>query len=131
MPKYLVVMQWFGEAEPELKVAEGESEEEVYERFEHNMNSITIVPLDRVLEAVKDTHDKLKVYLATFEIRIMESSITKQKIVVTENLDEATRKAKRYTDEMNEGSDWIIYKLSTVEEVNDIKDLLNKTITIH
>jgi hypothetical protein len=130
MPKYLVVMQWFGEAEPELKVAEGESEEEVYERFEHNMNSITIVPLDRVLEAVKDTHDKLKVYLATFEIRIMESSITKQKIVVAENLDEATRKAKRYTDEMNEGSDWIIYELSTVEEVNDIKDLLNKTITI-
>jgi hypothetical protein len=123
-------MQWFGEAEPELKVAGGESEEEVYERFEHNMNSITVVPLDRVLEAVKDTHDKLKVYLATFEIRIMESSITKQKIVVAENLDEAARKAKRYTDEMNEGSDWIIYELSTVEEVNDIKDLLNKTITI-
>jgi len=71
-----------------------------------------------------------KVYLATFEIRIMESSVTKQKIVVAENLDEATGKAKRYIDEMNEGSDWIIYELSNVEELNDIKDLLNKTITI-
>ena len=129
MPKYLVVMQWFGEAEPELKVAEGNSEEEVCERFEHNMNSITVVPLDRVLESVKETQ-KLKVYLATFEIRVMESSITKQKIVVAENLDDATGKAKRYTDEMNEGSDWIIYELSTVEEVNDINELLNKTITI-
>jgi hypothetical protein len=123
-------MQWFGEDEPELKVAEGESEEEIYERFEHNINSITILPLDRVLEAVKDAQDKLKVYLATFEIRVMESSITKQKILVAENLDEATRKAKQYIDEMNEGSDWIIYELSAVEEVNDIKDLLNKTITI-
>jgi hypothetical protein len=60
----------------------------------------------------------------------MESSVTKQKIVVAENLDEATGKAKRYIDEMNEGSDWIIYELSNVEELNDIKDLLNKTITI-
>ncbi len=55
MPKFLVVMQWFGEAEPEIKVVDGECEEEVYERFEHNMNSVIVVPLDEIIEAVKTT----------------------------------------------------------------------------
>jgi hypothetical protein len=71
-----------------------------------------------------------KVYLATFEIRIMESSVTNWKIVVAEDLDEAARKAKQYTDEMNGGSDWIIYELSSVREVGDIKDLLNENENI-
>lgn len=53
MAKFLVIMQWFGQDELELEVAEGETEEEVYEKFEHNLNCVVVVPLDKVLESIK------------------------------------------------------------------------------
>ena len=73
----------------------------------------------------------MKVYLATFEVRVMESTITKQKLVQADSEDEAVKKAHQYVNEMNEESDWIIYFFTCLEEIGDLKDLLEKTITIH
>jgi hypothetical protein len=54
MPKYIVVMLWEEHNEPELKVVEGESIDEVLEEYEHNLNNIIVV------EASKKVREELK-----------------------------------------------------------------------
>jgi hypothetical protein len=54
MPKYIVVMLWGEEEEPEIKVVEGESIDEVLEEYEHNLNNIIVV------EASKKVREELK-----------------------------------------------------------------------
>jgi hypothetical protein len=43
MPKYIVVMLWGEEEEPEIKVVESESIDEVLEEYEHNLNNLIVV----------------------------------------------------------------------------------------
>ena len=52
MPKYLVITQWFGEAEPELKIVQAESENEVYEKFDLE-ELVAVVPLEKVFEVIE------------------------------------------------------------------------------
>jgi hypothetical protein len=54
MPKYIVVILWEEHNEPELKVVEGESIDEVLEEYEHNLNNIIVV------EASKKVREELK-----------------------------------------------------------------------
>jgi hypothetical protein len=54
MPKYIVVILWEEHNEPEIKVVEGESIDEVLEEYEHNLNNIIVV------EASKKVREELK-----------------------------------------------------------------------
>lgn len=45
MPKYLVAMVWFGQAEAEIKVVEGKNIREVEEEYEHNQNNIIVAKI--------------------------------------------------------------------------------------
>jgi len=43
--KFLVVIQDFGTEEPELKIAKGNSYDEVFDEYEHNQRNLIVVEL--------------------------------------------------------------------------------------